>query len=225
MSACTPGQLGRTAGVALLAMAVIAGFSFGMVFSGLLKPGNNAATAADIRASGSLYGWAIAGLVVILLLDVIVAITLYGLLGKQEQKRMWWSAMLRVLYAAILGISLLPCVEVIPLLHVAPSPETDSELTLALVRFTEWWSWGLILFGFHLLVLGFVVYRHPGMPRLMGIALSVGGFLYVLTNGLQSSMPGYAAIKPTVDAVLGLPMALGELWLAVWLLARSNRMK
>jgi hypothetical protein len=74
--------------------------------------------------------------------------------------------------------------------------------------------WG-VLFGFHLLLLGYLVYRSGFWPRLLGILLIVGGIGYLLQSYGHFLAPQFDDILATVVIVLSVP---GELAFTVWLL-------
>jgi hypothetical protein len=74
--------------------------------------------------------------------------------------------------------------------------------------------WGLI-FGFHLLLLGYLVYRSGFMPKIMGILLMIGAVGYLAQSYGHILMPQYDGILATVVIVLSIP---GELAFTVYLL-------
>jgi hypothetical protein len=74
--------------------------------------------------------------------------------------------------------------------------------------------WGL-LFGFHLLLLGYLVYKSGFLPRILGILLIIGGVGYLAQSYGHILVPQYDEILSTVVLVLSIP---GELAFTVWLL-------
>ena len=78
-------------------------------------------------------------------------------------------------------------------------------------------SGGLLLFGAHLVLVGYLAYRSGFVPRLLAALIALAGAAYafdslaaVLSNG---SMPATATV-----------MFLGEFLLGIWLLARGRRL-
>ncbi|UCC52663.1 MAG: DUF4386 domain-containing protein, partial [Anaerolineaceae bacterium] len=74
--------------------------------------------------------------------------------------------------------------------------------------------WGLV-FGFHLLLLGYLVYKSGFLPRILGILLMIGGVGYLAQSYGHLLVPQYDEILSTVVIVLSIP---GELAFTVWLL-------
>jgi hypothetical protein len=74
--------------------------------------------------------------------------------------------------------------------------------------------WG-ILFGLHLLLLGFLVYKSGFLPRILGILLILGGVGYLLQSYGHILAPQFDAVLATVVLILSIP---GELAFTVWLL-------
>jgi hypothetical protein len=74
--------------------------------------------------------------------------------------------------------------------------------------------WGL-LFGFHLLLLGYLVYNSGFLPRTLGILLIIGAFGYLAQSYGYILAPQYDDLLSTVVIVLSIP---GELAFTVWLL-------
>ena len=85
------------------------------------------------------------------------------------------------------------------------------------------WSFGLSIFGLHLGVLGYLVMKSGYVPKALGLLLLIAGLCYVGTSSAQLLLPSYGDYKTTVDMILGAPMALGELGLAVWLVIRGGK--
>jgi hypothetical protein len=74
--------------------------------------------------------------------------------------------------------------------------------------------WGL-LFGFHLLLLGYLVYKSGFWPKVLGILLVIGSVGYLAQSYGHLLAPQYDGILSTVVIVLSIP---GELAFTVWLL-------
>ena len=90
--------------------------------------------------------------------------------------------------------------------------------SLALERidtFTSIWDAGLVLFGLHLVLVGYLTYRSGFMPRILGVLVVIAGLGYLSDSIGQILIQSY-----TTD--LGLFTFLGELLLAIWLLVRAG---
>jgi hypothetical protein len=139
-------------------------------------------------------------------------------------------AWLRLVYASLLGIALLNLVVVLALLsgadylNVLDASTRNAQILLFLNAFRAMWSLGLVVFGVHLLVLGYAVMRSQGViPQFLGVLLLVAAVCYILTSAANVLLPNYDTYKPTVEMITSVPMAIGELAFAVWLWAKGGK--
>lgn len=219
----SPRKAAATAGVSLLLMALIAGFAYGYVISGLVVPGNASATADRIRQSEMLFRSGIFGFLLILVLDVFAAWGLHVFLRRFQPESSLLATVFRWLYAALLGGALFHCLTVLLLLKNPVTAQTDDQILVCMQSFADSWAFALILFGFHLLILGTIFLRTASIPTIIGVLLLIGGMCYVASNSAVILFPGYNDYRATVDLWLGIPMAVSEVWMAIWLVARGGK--
>lgn len=82
---------------------------------------------------------------------------------------------------------------------------------------------GLIVFGLHLLVLGLLAIKARGIPKWVGMLLLIASAGYLVTHTLGLLGPGVEDIRGVMDQILTVPMAVGELAFALWLLLQGGR--
>jgi hypothetical protein len=75
----------------------------------------------------------------------------------------------------------------------------------------------LLLFGVHLITLGYLAYRSGYVPRLIGVLLVVAGVGYAFDT--------FSSVLFLHPLVISTYTFLGELVLAVWLVARGTRVR
>jgi hypothetical protein len=80
-----------------------------------------------------------------------------------------------------------------------------------------------MIFGFHLLTLGYLVFASGFIPKIIGGLITIGALCYLMQNFAVFILPNYEDYKATFEIVLGIPMALGELSLAFWLLFKGGK--
>ena len=73
----------------------------------------------------------------------------------------------------------------------------------------------LLLFGAHLALLGYLAYRSGYVPRTVGVLLVIAGAGYAVDT--------FSAVLSADPIVISTYTSLGELVLALWLLACSRR--
>lgn len=212
-----------TAGVGLLLMSVLAGFGYFAAVEGLVTPGDAAQTARDITASEGLFRFGIVSLFLVIALDVVVAWALYRVFNPVSQGLSLLAAWLRIVYGGIFMVAVGQLVGVPRLLgnddylSVFSTDQLQAQALLRVSAFTDIWDAGLFLFGLHLLVIGYLVYRSGYVPKLLGVLLGVAGFGYVFDSfvAVLSSNPSIEVATFTF---------VGEFLLALWLVIRGRRL-
>jgi hypothetical protein len=210
------------AGGAILLVAALAGFGNLVVVQGLVTPGDAAATADDILGSEGVFRLGVASLYLAAVLDVVVAWALLRVFSTVNAELARLGAWLRLAYAAVFMVALSQLAGIPALLTDADgtSAFTDGQLQAqALARvdtFQDIWFAGLVLFGAHLIVVGYLAYRSGFVPRLIGVLLVLAGAGYVFDSFVS------VFIEDAPFAVSNVTF-LGEFLLGLWLLFRSRR--
>lgn len=216
------------AGRVFLLMTIAAMFAYGFVLGNLIVPGDATATANKIIASMMLFRFGICSFLVVLVCDVVVVWALYVFLKQVSNGLSMLTAWLRLVYAAILGIALLNLVIVMLLLSggdyltVFKTDQLHAQVLLFIKAFNIDWSIGLVVFAFHLFLLGYLVYKSGYIPRIIGVLLIIASLCYLSTNIANLLLPNYENYKTAIESVLSVPMAIGELSLAFWLLLKGG---
>ena len=199
-----------TAGLALAVMAFLAAFGvFGSV-GALVTPGDAAKTAVDIAGSQALFRWGIASLILVAVLDVVVAGALFTLFAPVNRSVSLMAAGFRVAYAAVYLVAIIQLVVALGLLG------DPAQALRAIDAYNTIWLVGLILFGVHLLLIGYLAYRSGFMAKVFGILLAVAGLGYVVDGFLAVLVPG-----PSFS--IGQFTFVGEVALIFWLLIKGSR--
>jgi hypothetical protein len=222
-------NVAMVAGVAILLMAVAAGFSYGVVLNGLMVPGDAATTAQNIKSSEFLFRAGVLGWLLILILDVIVAWVLYTFFRKENKSVSLLTALFRLGYTFFLGIALFSLVMVLLLLsdaaylQVLESSQPDALVLLFLNAFNGIWSLGLVIFGLHLAGLAYLVLQSAQVPNFLGILLALAAVGYLFIPIAKLLLPGYASDVASLEAVMSVPMAIGEAGFGLWLLIKGGK--
>ncbi len=204
------------AGIGLLLMAALAVFANFLVLEKLVTPGDAAATAKDIVASRSLFQAGIVGWVLIAALDVLVAGALFFVLRPMSRPLAAIAAWTRVLYGAVLGAAIFQLIAALSALDGQVTPSASRQALRNIEGFTDVWNIGLILFGVHLLLVGYLAYRSAYMPKLVGVVVGLAGFGYLFDAAVRVFINDPAF---SLSAITG----LGEFVLGVWLVIRGRR--
>lgn len=196
------------AGVGLLLMAVLAGFANFAALETLVTPGDAVKTAQDITASEGLFRAGVAGLFVVIVLDIVVAVALYRVFSPVSKSLSLLAATFRLVYAGVFMVAL---GHLLNALHLLGSPP---ELLRELDAYSDLWLAGLGLFGCHLLLIGYLAYRANYVPKLLGALLAIAGLGYLADS---------IGVIFSQDLGIATYTFPGELLLALWLLTRARR--
>jgi Domain of unknown function (DUF4386) len=198
------------AGLALALMAVLAVFGNFVAIQSLVTPGDAAKTAIDISNSEALFRWGIASLIVIAVLDIIVAGALLRLFEPVNRSVSITAAWFRVAYAAVYLVAVIQLVMALGLLG------DPNQALRAIDAYDTIWLVGLILFGVHLILIGYLAYRSGFMARVFGVLLIVAGLGYIADGFVAVLLPG-----PSIS--IGQFTFIGEAALIFWLLIKGTR--
>ncbi len=207
-----PRSAALIAGTGLLAMAVIAAFANFAVIANLVVPGDPSATAANIAESAGLLRLAAAGFIIVAILDVIVAWGLYIVLRSVNPSLSLLGGWLRLAYAAVLAVainSLLSALRAGPMDPALPAFFLES--------FDSLWQIGLIIFGVHLVVVGFLAWQSDFIHWLFGVLLIISGLGYIV-DGFGT------VLSPDYSLDLALYTFIGEVAFMFWLLIRGRKL-
>ena len=216
-------------GLTLRQAALIAGFGYLLmpvayaefaIYPKLAIPGNIEQTAQNIVVHGRLFVAAILCYLITFILDVVIAWALYILLAPVNRSVSLLTAWFRLIYTAVALFGLLNLVTVFRLLHTPDylpafgSQQLHAQVQLLLNSFRYDWSISLLIFGIHLALLGYLIYRSGYIPRIIGILLVIAGLGWVI-----DSLRPY--LYPNAHLGFIFITFFGELIFMLWLLIRG----
>ena len=214
----------RLAGLSYLAMFALGIFANFVVREGLVEPGDPAETVANITGSIGLFRLGLLSFLAIFVLDVVIAWALHIVFRDVNRDVSLATAWFRLIYTAILGVALVSMFQVLQILGGSDflgvlSGEEVNALTMSeLATFESTWLIGLVAFGIHLVLLGWLVVRSGLVSRVLGYVLMVAGIAYVLDTTAQVLLADYESVAGVLLAVVAVPSMVGEGWLGFWLL-------
>ena len=208
------------AGLGLLIMAVLAPIALFNGLDKMLVTGDATATANNIIAAEGQFPIIICTFLIVAILDLVVAWALYILFKPVNKSISLLASWFRLIYAGILGIALLNLFIVSQLLSGASylTVFDQNQLnTLAMLffnSFTYVWDIGLVFFGLHLLILGYLVFKSVYFPKFLGILLVIASAGYIIDSFGKFLSPNYSIS-------IALYAFVGEALLIFWLLWRG----
>jgi len=195
-------QAARIVSIAFIISFILAVFVGNFILQNFINPGETEALADDIKDNEQLLNIAVVVYLIILALDAAIALGLFILLKPTNSILAFLSGNFRLLYVAIMVISVLA----LALQFI----DVKSYGTIKLV--------GYLFFTCHIFVTGYTVFRSGYIPRILGILLIMAFFSYVLAFYLSFFVPEALLL------VFMLFMIIGELSLSIWLLLKANKL-
>jgi hypothetical protein len=212
------------AGLAILTMAIAAPIAELYIFPKLVVPGKAAETAKNIIANMTLFRTAIFCYLITFICDLLAAWALYILLKPVNKNLSLLTAWFRLVYTIIALVALINLVTVLRILNTPDyltlnePDQVSAQVKLSLNAFRSGWYFGILFFGIHLGLLGYLVFRSKYIPRLIGILLIVAGLGYMLN-----------AVKPFLFPNINFDFAkftfYGELIFMFWLIIKGSRIQ
>ncbi|MEU1603849.1 DUF4386 domain-containing protein [Micromonospora matsumotoense] len=204
------------AGLGLLLMAVLAGWANFAVVQPLVDT-DAAGSASRLPARQGALTLAVVALFTVACLDVLVGWALRAFLGRTRPTVALLSAWCRTGYAIVLAVALTHLIAVAGLLRDgAGADRLAAEGHPRLTDFQQVWELGLLLFGVHLLLVGWLSWRSPTVPTWVAALVAVAGAGY-LADSVGSLLPAGHPVQ-----VSGVTF-VGEVVLMGWLLAHAAR--
>lgn len=224
--AIAPRTYARIAGSLYLVIAVFGGFSIAYVPSAIVTAGDAAATAAGLMANRGLFGLGVFADVVVMLTEIVLSVMLFVLFRPVSPTLSLVAMVARLTMVFVMAINLL--INIMPMVllggagYLAVLGEEQLQATALLL--IEAHGYGIyvwdMFFGFHLAVLGYLIFRSGFFPRLLGVAMLIGSAGYFLDGLVKVT---FFESAPLGMAIIGLLVVatVSELAFAFWLLIKG----
>jgi hypothetical protein len=219
-------------GLTLRQAALIAGFTYLLnpvpyaeyLYPKLVISGNAEQTVQNISSHGGAFLAVTFCYLIGFIGDVVIAWSLYVLLARVNRSLSLLAALFQWVYAAVAISGALNLVIVFRLVST-PEYRTvfgagpfSAQIDLLLHSFRYDWAMSFVLFGIHLTLLGYLIFRSTYIPRVIGILLAIDG----LGWGVESVRP---YLLPNAKLGFIFITFFGELIFMVWLLIRGWKIK
>lgn len=215
-------QAAIIAGIGLLIMAILAPIANFSILQGLVDPDEVAKTINNIVDAEGLFRIATCFFLIVAILDIIVAWALYVFLKPVNKSLSLLTAWFRLVYAATLGVVSIYLINVLQLLNGADylsafeTTQLQAQVMLSLNSFTLGWEFGLIIFGFHLLLLGYLFFKAGYMRKFLGILLVLASLGYLI-DGFGKLLSSHYNIS------IAMFTFIGEVILIFWLFIKGRK--
>lgn len=197
---------------------------FAIAPTGMMLGEASVPSPAQIMASRSLYALGGATQLMVYACDVGVALVFFELLKPVNRSMALLGALFRLVFVAVASANIIIHFAPLVLLSGADSlnavpPGESQALALAFIRLrTFGFDIALVFFGFHCLIVGYLLFRSTFLPRVLGLGLAAGGLGY-LANIFATIIP--PAMKSHIFPYIMWPAGIAEIALTLWLIIRG----
>ena len=214
----------RAAGLAYLGVAILAGFAEFSVRTGMVVPGDAAATMSNIAADQTTYALAGIADLFVLLLDAFLGLAFWVLLKPVDRNLALLALFLNLLRLPWMGANVVYHFGVLLLVNGA-LPSFPPEQVQDLVQFfLDLHAYGYtangIFFGAWCFTIGLLFFRSGFMPKLLGLAMMLALVGYWTDLFVVFVAPEYEA---AVSPLAVMPAALAEIATCLWLTIMGGR--
>jgi len=211
--------------------AKIAGFGllFMFIFGLIASDPQITASFDDLKASTRQIRLNIVGDVMLLVSDVVAALGLYVFLKPVNRSLSLLTAWFRLMHVAIYGASLLALLLIVYLLSGAESlaeysiDDLKAQVNMLIHSYESGFRIGLTFFGFHILLLGYLIIKSKYIPNILGILLLIVSVGYLINSLAGFLIPNYGDFATTIQIVVYVPAIIAELSLCLWLLFKGSK--
>jgi hypothetical protein len=184
-------------------------------------------SAKNISDNITMYRLGILFYTVDMLANIIVAIALFYLLKPVNSTITLIMSLLRGAYVVLRSISLVNLVKVIGIVSTNGSDLIDSSnLIMSLIEADKTgYTYALFIFGFHVLLLGYLIIKSGYLSRIIGILLLIAFIGYMVYCNAFVFCSDFTQIENTLEMVLGIPAVISELSLCIYLIMKYKKIK
>lgn len=206
----------KISGYSLILMAIIAAYTFGYLYPIFIGP-FNVNLIDTILQKSFMYNLMVCGILIIILLDFILSYTLYVYFKTINKVIALTSSILRLTYTFIFIIATAYLIK-----NNIVEYHNDKFIIYNFQQFNFIWSCGLIVFGMHLFLLGYLMKLHNIIPKTLWIITLSGAISYIILHLLIVIFERNEFIN-IIEMVVVMPMIMSELGLAIWLISKSQK--
>lgn len=219
-------HIAKISGLAYL-MIFLAGFYANFaVLESLIDSSKPSITTANFINNHSQFGNGLLGFVVMLFFDILLIWSLFGLTKSIGKNLSYIASFFRLLHALFFGVALFKLWEIYQLtFNTSNTTILQNRVSELLLSFDTLWTVGLLFFGVHLIVLGYLAIKSNYIPKTLGVLLLLAAIGYIVDGTAKLFMPNYSDYKNLFEVIVIMPSVIGEFSFTVWLLIKGFKTK
>jgi hypothetical protein len=157
-----------------------------------------------------------------LFFDLILVWSLFGMTKSISKNTSYIASFFRLLHTLLFGFALFKLWEIYQLtFNVSNSTNLQNSVSELLFDFDTLWTVGLLFFGIHLIILGYLAIKSTYIPKALGILLILSAIGYIIDGIAKLYMPNYSDYKAIFEVIVIMPSVIGEFSFTAWLLFKG----
>lgn len=215
-------QFSKISGIAYILIFLSGFYANFAILEGLIDGNNASITTANFSSNQTQFRNGLFGFVIMLFFDIVLVWTLFGLTKPIGKKLTFLASFFRFLHVIFFSMALSRLWRIYGLNFQGNNTlELQSAVSKALSNFDTLWTIGLMFFGVHLCVLGYLAIKSTYIPKVIGILLLLAAIGYIVDGAAKLSLSSYAEYKHIFEVIVILPSVIGEFSFTVWLLIKG----
>lgn len=220
----TDKNLARIAGLCYLIVIGTGLFSEVFVRQALRVSNDAMLTAQNIQNNEMLYRWGFVADIINFVIGLPTVIIIYYFFKRVNKLLVQLALAFVIIQTAIIAVNLLN--QVTPLLILSnetylSSLNQNQLSTLSLLSLNiqaQGYGIGLVFFGFYCIIIGYLINVSKLIPKIFGILYIITGLCYLINSFTMFLSKGF---ENPLFVYLAIPIFIGELLLALWLLIKG----
>ncbi|XLS30098.1 DUF4386 domain-containing protein [Flavobacteriaceae bacterium M23B6Z8] len=218
------------AGYAIVLMTLAAVVATDVTIGPLIIDEDPTPTFKNISENLLVFRMGILSWIIVLICDIVAAWGFYFFFKPVNNGISLLTAWIRIVYTAMLGSSIMNYNYVLELIDsptrliAVDNVNIESQTWFFLNSFDSSWSLGLLVFGLHIFLLGYLSLKSAYVPKFISIFLMIGAFGYVTVHLSNLLIPQHPEVIQILGWVFIIPM-LSEVALGLWLLIKGKNIQ
>ncbi len=216
------------AGIAYLIAIFVTLYSW---INPLIILGDEVNTFINITSNQFLFRLAIVCWLIVIVADTVAGWALYHFFYQTNQAVSLLAWIFRLVFAPIMAMAVFQWVHALQL--IGNTSHSTGEMINALQNDAMFYFVGyeyavniaFMIFGLHVVVIGYLSYTSGHVPRLLGVFLMIAGVGYQIDCFASFLSPAYANYEHGFLITIAIPAFCSEFILTLWLLIKGSRLK
>jgi hypothetical protein len=215
-------QLAKISGIAYSVIFLAGFYANFAVLESLIDSSNPSITTANFLYNHSQFGIGLIGFLIMLFFDLVLVWSLFGMTKLISKNTSYVASFFRLLHALLFGFALFKLWEIYQLtFNKSNTTNLQNTVSELLFDFDTLWTVGLLFFGVHLILLGYLAIKSTYIPKTLGLLLILAAIGYIIDGLAKLFMSNYIDYKDAFEVIVIMPSVIGEFSFTAWLLFKG----